>query len=287
MSDLTAARLERLHKQFLDASERFPHLHLLAVYPRDLPTWPLIPAYSDGDTLGLPVGTWRDVFRPLDLDSRCAFNPVTDRWLWMDGRMWQGAFYYKGPTIDESNLKSQFERVMRGVAEFENLGDVAASHFDVPPDPDFLSNSNHLMRAKGSDRWLEKLHALGLYETLDDGAFIAKRLKGDVYTASARAIELISEIRAASAPSDLMTTAQLARLADVEPKTFLNQLSRSRNADLGGSAELAPTVPSSGKRPAQFSYGVIRPWLLATWPSKSFRFPESFDEARQILTADI
>jgi len=87
---------------------------------------------------------------------------------------------------------------------------------------------------------------------------------------------------ARTTPADGLTTEELARLAMVKRKTLLNKLSAARNSEFQG---IRPplTQGDGGSLPDSYSYAAIRPFLLASWPDKYCRFPESFDQAKQIL----
>lgn len=194
MSDLMAARLADIHRQFLDAAKRFPHLRLLAVRPHDEQIdWPRFPAYPDGDSLGLLTGHWRELFRQLDPHSDYALKPLDDVWLSIDGALWQAAFYYGGPDVEATELGALYNQYTQAMQEFFRLADLAANHFDMPPDPDFWRDGEGLLRAERSHRWLERLFSLGLAESCDGCLVQVHRLRADVFTASARAVERLAE----------------------------------------------------------------------------------------------
>jgi hypothetical protein len=90
----------------------------------------------------------------------------------------------------------------------------------------------------------------------------------------------------AVAPADLLTTDELARLAMVEPKTLHNKLSEGRKAIDPQARPPESAIKRGGQTPDSYSYAAIRAWLLFTWPTKSMRFPESFDVVKRILASD-
>jgi hypothetical protein len=83
------------------------------------------------------------------------------------------------------------------------------------------------------------------------------------------------------APIDLLTTDELAWLADVSPSTFNKRISECRRKTHQGIRP--PKAIRRGNRPGSYSYSQIRPWLCDQWKAKAFRFPESFKEVRQAL----
>lgn len=204
MSDLVTARLAGIHKEFLDAAKSFPHLRFLAVHPHDsLIEWPRFPdGPHGGETLGLSVGCWRQLFGQLDPRSSYALKPLDDVWLRIGGELWQGAFFYGGPDVDSTELRALNKNCTKAMQEFRRLAALAADHFDMPRDPIVGVDGEGLLGAERSDRWLEKLFSLGLAESCDGCLVQVQRLKADVFTASARAIEMLADDKQPPASSD-------------------------------------------------------------------------------------
>ena len=82
---------------------------------------------------------------------------------------------------------------------------------------------------------------------------------------------------------DLLTIAQLAKLARVSESRFSTALSDSRKP---GSTSIPPQPIAENKR-HYYSYRQIRPWLLSTWWKCEAFFPESFNEVKNFLAGDI
>lgn len=88
-----------------------------------------------------------------------------------------------------------------------------------------------------------------------------------------------------SSPDDLLTTKELAQLADVTKKTLFNKLDLARKKDYQGVRPPKAAVKGVGSLPDEYSYAAIRPWLLATWPHEAMRFPKSIVEVRHNLAS--
>lgn len=201
MASFADERLRRLHAAFLDAAGRFLGLCLRHAAANDrgvLPDWPQVP---DGDHrhLGLPNHCWWPL---LQRRERELFTPLPPQhWFRIDGRIWEGAFYNGGPSRTEpwgdapsetwEDLQAQNEGYKLAIADFQRLADSAAGHFDMQPSPHYLTDFP--LEAKGWHRWLELLYTMPFAETEFREEFLVRRLPGDVFTASARAIEVLSD----------------------------------------------------------------------------------------------
>ena len=193
MSKLSMNRLEPIHRQFIESADKYPQLRFLMVRPHDpqIP-WPKFPSFADGTTIGLSDEWWMTVLRELAPQARQHPTILDSLWLSIDGSLWEGAFYRDEPDTEERDPRAGHKRDVAGVEEFLRLAGKSASHFEMPPDPSFWCDGGEVLRADGAHRWLEKLGSLGLYEECAGCSTQVRRLKGNVFTASARAIELLS-----------------------------------------------------------------------------------------------
>ena len=185
MAHLRDDRLRRLHRQFLDGNQRFPHLHFAVVTGRsDLKSWPYVPADdSPGyDYLGLPHHIWRDL---LNRRPGTPFSPLSTVWLRIEGKVWEGAYFNGGKLWDD--LHAQNRHLEDGIAELENLAAGAAGHFSMPPSP--TPGVDFPLEPKPAHRWLEIVCGMGPVEIVEDQPCLMKRVSGDLFTASARTIE--------------------------------------------------------------------------------------------------
>lgn len=200
MASLPHERLRRLHAAFLNAADRYQDLCLrhAAANDRDvLADWPQVP---DGDHqhLGLPNHCWCPL---LEKKGKELFAPLPPQhWVRIDGRIWEGTFYNGGPSHTEpwgdapdetcDILQARNERYKQAIAAFQRLAGSAAGHFDQQPSPHYLTDFP--LEAKEWHRWLELLYTMPFVEHEDREEFRVRRLPGDVFTASARAIEALS-----------------------------------------------------------------------------------------------
>lgn len=193
MSFLSDERVRRLHKQFLDAGERFPDLCFAAATdPSDLEwltegeRWPFCPVGLGEFVLGLPESKWREIlFKPPGR----LFTPLSTRWLRIDTRLWEGAFYCDGELW--SDLQKQFAHLEEGIREFERLAQNATGHYCSSPTPHPLVDWP--LKPEPSDRWFEIVCSADFVEVDDREGLLLRRIPGDVFTASARTVEILSQ----------------------------------------------------------------------------------------------
>ena len=79
----------------------------------------------------------------------------------------------------------------------------------------------------------------------------------------------------------ILTTEQLAELAMVARGTMYKRMGKARKAV--DDRPRPPSAQTADPHNASYRYAEVRPWLLYAWPRRADRFPESFDEVRQML----
>ena len=236
MSSLQENRLGRLHKQFLDAAEQYPGLHFAAVTDRSADAdWPSVPDRSGNYYLGLPEPEWREILRKR---PGTFFAPLSARWIRLNDQLWEGAFFNGGELWED--VKEQFAHLQKGIVEFERVARLAAGHFDVSASPhpsvDFPLGTNP------ADRWLEILCLMEFVEKDNREAFFVRRVPGDVFTASARAIET---------------------LADVDVATLRPKVAQSDTQ--GNAAQRRPTVNNRMKAELASNLEAVKGWTAQQW----------------------
>lgn len=82
-------------------------------------------------------------------------------------------------------------------------------------------------------------------------------------------------------PVDLLTTEELAQLARVRPKTFVNRLSELRKGK--GNHAPPPMATKQGGRRGSYRYSEIRPYLCTLWSDRTTLFPETYEDAKHLL----
>jgi hypothetical protein len=192
MSSLSDKRLDRLHTQFVDAAERFPTFHFAAVCEIVNPDWPQVAVNKDW-RLGLSPDVWRNILRK---PARQQFAPDDDTvWLRIDGRLWEGGYFDDGKPWDD--VLEQLHHVQEARNVFERLADQAAGNFTLPlnnPDGEFP------LETKPAHRWLECVCAMPFVEVefrQSDTHRLVRNVLGDIFTASARAVEILDKEQSA------------------------------------------------------------------------------------------
>lgn len=74
-------------------------------------------------------------------------------------------------------------------------------------------------------------------------------------------------------PREVVTLKDAAKISRLSEKTIRNQKGKPKAA-----------LPAVGNRPAVYHYCELRKWMLTKWPHLATTIPESFDEARKILS---
>ena len=116
MNELAAERLARVHRQFLDAADRFSQLHHVAAGNRDAGgDWPEVQSEGGERSLGLPNAEWYPILRK---PNGTFFAPLQTHWLRIDGALWEGAFFNDGPTWDDVRRQAKhFDEAMEALAD--------------------------------------------------------------------------------------------------------------------------------------------------------------------------
>ncbi|MCC7085581.1 MAG: hypothetical protein IT427_11305 [Pirellulales bacterium] len=116
-------------------------------------------------------------------------------WYNLEQQGWEGGFFNGAQQDDRDGdqLSEQLARLQKSLEEFRRLSDIAANHFDMPAEPNIWQGEEllHCGMRRG-DRWIEKLYSLPeLCEEVSGCAWRIRRLKADIFTASARGIEIL------------------------------------------------------------------------------------------------
>ncbi len=187
---LRLARLRPFLVEFAAAALRFPFLCFVAATMRqELPWvpseehWPHCPAGNGESHFGLQAYQWKELLR---WEARRAMPHETLVWLRFNDSLWEGCFY-TDPHCDAGTYQDLDE----ATKTYRGLARSAAAHLcDRPyPDPqvDFpLSDEN-------ADRWLELLLQMPWVEEDGSDFMLLRRLPGNVFDASARAIEYLAD----------------------------------------------------------------------------------------------
>ncbi len=196
MGSFQEARLERLHRAFLDGTEEFPDLMYASVTAwENYAHWPLIPhKESSAMTLGIDPDIWREV---LFKRRGQLFAPLATDWLWLNGRLWQGAFYTDQPTNnpshdDPDSLRRQHEHLQAGIRRFREIAREAAGHFSLP-DLRLDADADHLVSRDRASRWLEATCRQFFVEPDRSYSVNAQKLPASIFAASAIATERLFE----------------------------------------------------------------------------------------------
>jgi hypothetical protein len=200
MSSLTDERIERICKRFLDAGDRFPDLCYAAVTPAQselLPKeclWPLL-HIDDADNLGLTSRLWCEV---LNKEADTPLTPIDPVWLRIDGLLWEGGFINgklfenvrnENETEWHERLQAQFSHLQIAIVEFERLAGMAVVNYDMSPSP--TPSVEWWMNFGPASRWLEAVMGMSFISTVNRGRFLVREVPGDIFTASALAIDIL------------------------------------------------------------------------------------------------
>lgn len=208
---LEERRVADLHEQFLSAAKEFPEIRFVAVRPYDpVRDWPNIRDEAGDWHIGLTGRYWKALFADLGFSPGKLFAPLSTVWLRFDQEIWEGGFFNGGRTASsdeealmadgrqrlkdgrpQSKLQAQFDHLQRGVEKFRQLSEHAKLHFQVPPEPPPGTQIERLLRDNHINRWLELVFRAGIWESVDQRILRVQRLTADVFTASARAIEIL------------------------------------------------------------------------------------------------
>ncbi|HUT12078.1 MAG TPA: hypothetical protein VMY42_16370 [Thermoguttaceae bacterium] len=207
-------RLVRLHKKFLDASNRYPSLCHIACRSDTERLWiAMCPAWAhpiDADKHEeMHRAFWQRAvcYSRYDVLCRGKFCSAA-HFLLIDDRQWIGRFGDADGEmrIDEDGYPFDYEPV----SEFWKLSDEAARHLAAPNAMPVTIYTAHEEMEEGADVWLDSLYELfahtpeqwdyhpNLPYQLNPGeSFSVIGLPCNVFLASARAIELFAEEKAA------------------------------------------------------------------------------------------
>ena len=85
------------------------------------------------------------------------------------------------------NRRHRFDNAREGISEFERLSQLAFSTFGNAGHPDPLVDVPY--RVNDADRWLEIVCSRDFVPCQERGGFLLRRVPGNIFAASARAIE--------------------------------------------------------------------------------------------------
>jgi hypothetical protein len=235
MSDLLHARLRALHAQFLDAARTFPFLYFAAVTPHNAdPNWPLTPYPPDGWQLGLEHGNWHEVLGKRN--PPLPFPLSNSSWLKVCDRLWEAVLYdnrtahdfrstrYSTVEAESDALRTEFAHAEAAVIEFKRLARQCAGNLDLKRDVLLELINQGVKTDDPADAWLEALLAMPFVELGGpENGMLVRRLPVDVFSASARALELIDK----KTPSAVR---RLIELALVERDLLMNAVDDDRRS---------------------------------------------------------
>jgi hypothetical protein len=221
-SSLSERRVGELHNQFLLAAREFGDLRLLAVRPYSpIDNWPRVRVASDAWSIGVDHALWKQLFADLGFDYGKVFAPLATVWLKIDNELWEGALFNGDSTASsdedaytsdgrplmkdgrpQSKLQAQFTHLQDGIEEFRRLSETAKLHFEVLPEPQPGTEEEHYLRDNNINRWLELIYRAGVWSSVEQRILRVRKLSADVFTASARTIEIL--LKTPPAPSLLM-----------------------------------------------------------------------------------
>jgi hypothetical protein len=189
---LLAERLGRLHRQFLDTAEQYQNLALVAVTDhrarRGEPTeWPHTDNSSDGCYFGLAPHHWRRILKNAGNDSAIG-EPIYTFWLSMNDLLYEGALYALGNSSQDP--QADYARLCEAKDRFLELAKIAAGHFDLPRVHALV---NYPLEPSPAHRWVERLCAMPFVQVDTNEVVAVFHVPGDVFTASARAIEALDQ----------------------------------------------------------------------------------------------
>lgn len=195
MNEFTLAALRSLHRQLLEAGEKYHELHFACARPMDLhrplpkrTAWPGVSSKRlQEKVLGLTPGYWRSV---LGLSVKSGIVVIKAVWLDHDAHLWEGVFYNgsTAPPSDDhktayNDAPTAFNQLMEGKELFFRLASEAArclalddAAVDWPREP----NPIH--------RLLEAMLQQPTVTSHVNGGFATLRVEGNVFDSAARMI---------------------------------------------------------------------------------------------------
>jgi hypothetical protein len=217
MADLRHARIERLHKAFLDGAESCPDLQIALVSPwpdsLEYQEWPIV-ARKDGQDRENHVGIPDDLLKKLlNRPFDTILFPLHTLYLWIDDQLWQGCFYteaqWVNPTSDDpDSLRRQYGLLVKGIEKFHFHAREAVSQFEITE----ICSQHELLQNVPAHRWLEVVCQPLVRRKADDdgGDYRLHIIPGSIFNASAKAVERL-EAGETSEP-DLRGTIEPAEL---------------------------------------------------------------------------
>ncbi len=202
--------LRSLEQRFLDASEKYHELHHVAVRPHDghCPEWPEVPCESSpvANTLGFSEARWKKDIIGRHASEDLFRRPLSRQFLHFDGRLWEGAFLFdwaSRPSATEVIYEHLHQRQSNEAECLETFRVLAAEAAGC------FSHERREVDAIGfplcdddSHRWLELIHQTTIAKVESDGFCVVSRLPSNLFLASARAIEFLSEQTSTEPRSD-------------------------------------------------------------------------------------
>ena len=175
MVSLQDDRVRHLYQEFLSAANQFPHVQFAAVTGKDGSDQ--IPQEAWCGLLDAPLGCPR--FFDIRID--------------VGGKSWLAGCYTHSRYWD-SLLPECYDNANAAVAELDRLARKAGSHFHAGPSP---LPPDDLVR-----RWLETVLGMPFVSSQSRCDFLIREVAEDIFTASARAIEVLTKPRQGEVTAD-------------------------------------------------------------------------------------
>lgn len=216
--DLKGERFGRLHRRFMDGSERFPHLRYIAASGHETcPEWPQVPHSTlAANTIGLNKEHWLDI---TNKRPDTFFVATSEQWLEIEGRLWQGAFYFDGQIADQRDhdgFQRQSAEIQEAIEQFERLATESAGYLGNLP---AVHPGVHFPREPEPwHRWLEAVCESAQVEPARYHSFDVRRVPGNIFLASAILLEHLKE-----AADEAAAVQDVSAPATAESSTLLSE----------------------------------------------------------------
>lgn len=176
--------LDSIVRKFYQASSDYDSLRLSHAAARTLhenDNWPETVGRTGELFVGVEPGRWREM---LDLPETTKNVPCDDNWIRINDEIWHGVFF-SDAEVGRYRL-AHIELITEALQRFGELSHEATKIFDMQSTP---SSLDFPLGKFSRDRWLEVIYGLPLTEDIEDQPFHVKKLVGDIFVMSARAIE--------------------------------------------------------------------------------------------------